>query len=60
MEEKQKDESIFLRVPPHVKELAEKEAANLGLSVNAFVGLLIQSYADGVEFHKKEKKDASK
>jgi hypothetical protein len=44
--------SILVRLSPEDKRLAETEAAKLGLSVAAFMRLLLKNWTNGITFQK--------
>lgn len=44
--------SIFIRLSEEDKCLAEEEAKKLGLSVSAFIRLLLKNWTNGITFQK--------
>ncbi len=48
----QKTENLDIRVTPAEKEMFAKEAQRLGISISAFVRLLLKNWSDQVTFKK--------
>ena len=46
------DKSIRFRLDDTEKEKIEAEAKKLGISVSAFIRLLIKNWSDGIKFEK--------
>ena len=54
-QDKQEPEVFSVRFSPEVANQAKAEAAKLGISVNAFLKMLLAQYFDGIIFQRKAK-----
>ena len=60
MEDKQREkqglEIFSVRFPSEIASRAKAEAEKLGISLNAFLKMLLAQYFDGIVFQRKEKR----
>lgn len=52
-----RDKMLTIPVSQEEMDMTKKEADKLGMSVSAFIRLLIKNWADGVVFEKKRNND---
>lgn len=51
--QREKMEILRLRISKTEKEVARKEAGKLGISMSAFIRLLLRQWSDGIKFERR-------